>query len=204
MTPSPRHLLAAAATASLLLLTACGGSGSESKEQLPEASAPASEETGTSPSPASSLPSGVPTAPPERPEDEKSLAGAKAFGKYVLEVFFYTRMSNDPSAMQELATGGRCDACEELLEHVAEQQDKGVAYAPQAEYGLRNPRATRVGADIFAAAWDTRMPDFTRVSTGSGKRQGRIQGPDTWTKAMVDMEWREGAFEVVSYGWDVD
>lgn len=117
MTRRSRAITAALATATLLLAGCSSDDGDpEPLAQEPTESAAASVEYPNA---------DVMADPPARPEDERSPAGAVAFGEHVAETVWYASAQNDATAVRELDVAGDCTTCQKLATALDESAEAG-------------------------------------------------------------------------------
>jgi hypothetical protein len=109
--------------AAVVVMVGLAGCGGEDPETDRGGDVPTEPAKPTEDEVESDLPEGVPTAPPERPSpEEETLESAEAFGQYVLEVWWYTALGIDTSAMEELSAFSQesseyaCTFCEGAID----------------------------------------------------------------------------------------
>jgi hypothetical protein len=119
---SVRRFAVVAATFGALALTSCGGDPTEaSPDPSPSPSASAS------PSPTEpALAREVMAEPPQRPEDEKTPAGAEQFAAYVVEAYYHGAQQRDFSLISSLTKDeGSCKTCRNTEEAVKKAERDG-------------------------------------------------------------------------------
>lgn len=177
----------------LLSLAACSGDSNEGTADDPSPSLSISSDPSSGPSEAEDLPEGVPTSPPQRPEDVKSIKGAEAFARYVAEVFWYTQLTNNSETLQSLIPAKtQCDSCQDEIRRADKERSQGRVARPRDDLGLRNPAAVEPldgSGGTWSAKWEIWVPASTMLDTESGKKLGPVGAFGRWLRLFVDMRW---------------
>lgn len=92
------------AVAALVLLIAAACGGAEDDSGLPERTIDASSSV-------EDVLANLPTAPPQRPDDAFTAAGAETFARHVVDVLWYTLAVGEGQAMVDLDLTGSCTSC---------------------------------------------------------------------------------------------
>lgn len=186
--------LAGLLTVVLVAVTGCGDGGDESS--LPEHSPSATSESKSAEASESPAIEGLPEKP-ERPDDVNSDAGAKAFGKYVLEVFFYTFHTADSSLMRELAPEERpgCSFCDNTLNEAKKKRRKGVVNVPSEPTRYRKGRGVAAKNDSYAT-WEVNFPKAKQIVVKTGEEGTPTQEPKGWGFWFVSFRWEDSQWQL--------
>jgi hypothetical protein len=154
----------------------------------------------------SDLPEGVPTAPPERPTpDEETLESAEAFSRYVLEVDWYTRLSADTSAMEDLTPeSGSCQQCAALFELVDDfLVNPGLVARPvEGDLVLEEPHSASLGDSVYEVLWAVTRPLAERVDRETGEHFRNLEPLPAGSAMSVKLLWTDEGWELFEYLWE--
>lgn len=170
-------------------MTACGGSGEGSSPQKASATpSPTRSTTGT-------LLDNVPAAPPERPKDVRSEAGALAFGAYVGDMIGYTLATSDTLALFNIADRAACKACKQVQAGVVERGDK-VQVGPE-PFRVTDGELGSEEGSLYTVRQRLHHPEGANVDSKTGKEYSKLeQGVEDMT---LEIEWREKAWILLDY-----
>ena len=182
-----RALLAAVVLTTTM--TACGGS--DTGGDPPKASAtpsPTRSMTGT-------LLDNVPTAPPERPKDVRSEAGAVAFSAYVGDMIGYTLATSDTLALFNIADRAACRACKQVQAGVVERA--GEVQVGSEPFKVTDGELQSEKGRHYTVRQRLHHPDGATIDSKTGKESAKLK------QGVLDMtlkiEWRDDAWTLIDY-----
>lgn len=184
----------------LFAVAGCGGD-DDADSSLPEHSPSASESQSAEASESPAV-EGL-LEKPERPEDEKSDAGAKAFGKYALEAANFTYYNAKPGLLRALApsSGDKCVFCEGTIKSAKKAQRDGLVYRLKGPIRFRNGRGFEDGNNSFAQ-WEIKTPNGREVDTTTGEVGIKHTTPDGWISFTVLMRWEGSKWQIAQISPD--
>ncbi len=191
---SVRRLAVTAAALGVLTLSGCSG---ESTSAEPEPSPSAA-----SPSPSSTEPAlaqEVMAQPPQRPEDEKTVAGAKAFAAYVMKAMFYGTQQRDFSLLKSLQQEkGSCQTClntEESVEAGAQEGRRQLATEP-----VKILSSTLLDKNAWIVGVQVRFPKVVELK--DGEQVNTIAAENEYIE--MGLEWHGGKWTLFNYRFAED
>ena len=186
-----RALLVAVALATTL--TACGGS-DDKGSQLPSRSpSPTKSTTGT-------LLDKVPTAPPERPKDVRSKAGAITFSDYSVDMIFYALATNDVDALYGIADRQLCRACKQVQDGIEKRGNRVQVGKGAPE--VSGPKLTSHEGEFYTVRQRVKLPEGAVIDPKTGKEYSQLDG---LTQVMnVNVRWVKDAWVLLDYKFTED
>lgn len=185
------RLLATAAAATLLTLTACSSTDSGTKP--PETSdTPSATQTTTG-----TLLDEIPDEAPVRPEDIRSNDGSIAFATYVAEVAFYTIVASDPTVLMKISDSEICATCKRVRAGVEENVGKNQAEVLRGSVVVSNAKVTATEGGFYTVKESVFLPAGGRIDSKTGKVLEKYD--EETQKLNVDMQWRKGSWVLLEY-----
>lgn len=185
-----RPLALAALALSLALSTAaCGG---DEDSDLPRVGSTPS----ASPTP-SATPSWSATAQPERPQDEQSEEGARAFTEFVADTVLYVMATGDAPALSSIANLSSCEQCRVWDDNFTSGKivERTIGTGP-ATYALAD--SPTVTEDVFYKVPLTMdIPPGRTVNKNSGDRKKIGAAKDL--PFTADIKWEDDQWLLMRY-----
>lgn len=176
-------------------LTACGGSDDKGSD-LPSSSptpSPTKSTTGT-------LLDNVPAAPPERPKDVRSEAGAFSFSGYSLDMIFYAIATSDVDALYGIADRNLCRACKQVQDGI-EKRD-GRVQVGRSSPEASDPKLTSHEGEFYTVRQRVKIPKGAVIDPKTGKEYSQLKG---LTQVMnVNVRWVKDAWVLLDYKFTED
>ncbi|WP_156409769.1 hypothetical protein [Nocardioides sp. Soil796] len=188
--PVVRKLGIVAAVLSLTLIAACGDDEKDRDLNLDKSASSSPSETSSE---SSDVPANLPAGmtQPSAPENQtKTLASAKEFTGFALQLVQYGFAARDVSVAREIvADWSKCKSCKSDAEVTRQQIEEGIAYIPN-----RLPTAEQVyvmdqSPDRYSLVTTFKMPAGKKINDA-----GRKLGPKTPTPGSfeADLRWSQG------------
>lgn len=177
-----RRTLAAALALTVALSTAACGN--DDKQVLPEAGSSASAP------PLAATSTWSATAKPQRPQDERSPAGAEAFARFAADTVLYMMATGDAPALAAIANRGTCETCKLWSDNHAD--------------GKINKLTIGTAAPVYSTAKKPTVTDdvFYKVTLAMDLPKGHTERKDTGKKIddipatkdlpfVADLQWKD-------------
>lgn len=176
-TVKSRVLLLTAAV--MLSMTACGGSDKDAgPPKVATSSATPKPTTGT-------LLDNVPAAPPERPKDVRSKAGAIDFAEFVVDTYFYVLATNDISPLS-IADANLCTECKEMRTSIEKRADR--VWIGDEPHKISGARVDFEEGAFYTVRQKVHFSTGGEVDKYTGKLLGKLDASNDNTG--VKLEWR--------------
>ena len=198
---SKPRLVAAAPVLTLgvaLALTGCNGSEPET-EELPELSESSSPAETKSASPLDR----IPTAPPQAPRAARSDAGAKAFARHVVDMYWYTYLTTDPKPLFALDLNNTCGSCRETRKIVREVRQEGYAQIPDEPVSVHDVKVVAKTGPFRTVALQTDISAGKQVDRETGEVLDTL-GPRPNDYMEIELKWQGGRWALQNYRFPDD
>lgn len=186
-----RRATTAALAATALLLAGCSddGGATEPLAQEPTESAAASVEYPNA---------DVMAEPPARPEDERSPAGAVAFGEHVAETVWYASLQDDSAAMRDLDVAGDCTTCQKLARSIDESVEAGTRETIAAPVRVVDAQLAERGRG--ESTWIVIVP-LEQPAVTEYDVEGEVveEHPAATLVMEMGIKWVDGAWQLFNY-----
>ncbi|MEX0427749.1 DUF6318 family protein [Nocardioides sp. DS6] len=175
-----RRTSTAAVVVGVLVVGGLSGCGGDPKPRFSHSADPSPSVVSSSAAPADDL------APPEMPEAAKrhTVAGAKAFARYVVETTNYATLMLDPAPLRQISSQ-HCDGCQSAIEIIANDRKKN-ATVTGGDWTVTSIRVVPLQAGKFRPMQVTIFGHTTReVITYPSGRQATYEAADVRDRLLM-------------------